>query len=319
MGHSIHIIKIALRGLLLVSLILTMALSAEAAKKKRSKRKRRSKGQWAFVIVDGAAVYQVPNFDSPILEYLDREKKIRVSKKLYNGIGGLGAFYKVRLAKKRYGYITDVDLRLPNGKFRVAKSADTLDSVGSDPFGNQLSDNMATVEEPKDMQSIYFTRYAGLVYSSYGYTDEINNQDRSAATSFFGFKLTGPGALLGGAPMDVEVLYSTGPSYYGELFSKASGFLLIFNTQLLLPFMEWPNALLYYGGGVVLTYSNFTLNNTNPPVGSGFNSEEVRAGLAFSGGGAYRFMRKWVFRGEGKYFYEKKQYFGFGASLQYKW
>ena len=94
-----------LASLLLMGVNLTVepvhAQSSMKSIKKKSKkrRKRRDTGQSAIVIVDGSAVYQAQNFDAPVMEYLDRGKKVKISKKVYKGIGGLGTFYKIRLQK----------------------------------------------------------------------------------------------------------------------------------------------------------------------------------------------------------------------------
>ena len=66
----------------------------------------------AEVIIDGAAIYSLPNFDATIVNYLDYGQKIYTNNKAHNGEGGLGRFYKIKAKGRVMGFVADVDIKI---------------------------------------------------------------------------------------------------------------------------------------------------------------------------------------------------------------
>ena len=71
--------------------------------------------QMAEVIIDGAMVYKQGDFGSPVLGYLRKGKKVKVSNKTY------GPFYKVKLRQGVIGYISDIDVQVLSKNTKTKK------------------------------------------------------------------------------------------------------------------------------------------------------------------------------------------------------
>src|SRR5690606_20309802 len=94
-------------------------------------------------------------------------------------------------------------------------------------------------------------------------------------------KMSGPGKILGGMPIDYEFAFTTtAPDFYDKYFSSAKGMLLIAHAMTVVPLVEFKNSMFFYGFGLMAKYSKFDVvirNNTNKtPI----DSQEMSAGLA---------------------------------------
>lgn len=298
----------------------------KTTKTKKAPAKPRDTGQYAKVKVDGAAVYQVANFDSPVLAYLDREQKIFMSKKLYPGIGGLGAFYKVRLKKGVYGYIVDTDVELSSAQKDGGRSDEGGEKDGIvDPLRLQSDLMTGGGGDPEGGDSFYLTRYLGLAYYNYNYVEVIRNVTEESPVSMLGMKMSGPTGFMGGIPLDINVLFtSSAPEFYSEVSSSTSGFMLIGDALVMLPLYEKRSFIAYYGFGPLIRYSKWDVKIKNSTF-EALDSQEVGFGAAFTLGAAVdlnslvRLGRSVVLRADSRYYYEKEKYFGFGAALQLKY
>jgi hypothetical protein len=300
-----------------------------AGKKSKSKPKAKPKdtGQKGVVKVDGAAVYEVANFDSPVLEYLDSGKKLTVSKKIYPGIGGLGTFYKARLRKGVFGYITDtdIDVKRKSGD-RDDEDAEEIpeDSVNNDEVANDptvIQPEMSEGDEGGDGEdSFYLTRFLGLSYYSVNYGEEVRNIAEREQVSMFGLKLSGPTSWMGGMPLDINVIFtSAAPSYYDEIATKTSGFMAIADAAILLPAFETRAFMVYYGGGLAIRYSSWSVTLESQPGKPPVESKEAALGVVGVAGAALRLGQKVAVRADARYFYEKEKHLGFGAALQFRY
>jgi hypothetical protein len=288
----------------------------EKAKAKQSKKKKAkakdskgdAKGQWAVVQTDGAAAYKVPNFDSPVLEYLESGRKVRISQKIFQGIGGFGAFYKVKISEKIFGYIADVDVV---SEHKAKSSGRSIAAIQKNPFSRSPQ------AEDLDQVPIFFTRYMGGILGSVNYAEKFSGNRLSSSEMIFGFRLSGPGALVDGLPLDFSLLFHSGaPTYYSERIAEGnpSGFFVISDIFMPYPFLQTSNTLVSWGLGLMGTYTRFNLLVKNTI----FDSQEARIGLAAQLGFTYRFG-KFAVRLEAKYYYEKTDYAGYFATLMRKY
>jgi hypothetical protein len=293
--------------------------------KEKSKSKKKDQGQEAKVKVDGAPVYEAANFDSPAFEYYEIEKKVKISKKIYPGPGGLGAFYKVRVAKGKYGYIADSDVQLLSKNNRNNKVAKKPAEPGEDPAGFDGGDPTVIMPElegePTDPSANTFLteKVLGIVLSSYNYAEKIANQKKSSPTSLFGLKISGSTGFMGGAPLDLTFLVTTtAPDFYNTIASDTSGLMLLGQALIMVPMKEWSSGALYYGFGLMGRYSQWDValksQTGKPPIGS----EELAWGLAGELGIAFKIAQRMVIRLEAKYIYEQLSYVGYDAALQFK-
>ncbi|MCB0384838.1 MAG: hypothetical protein KDD43_05550, partial [Bdellovibrionales bacterium] len=269
---------------------------------KESAKKPKVKGQWGIVQTDGAAAYKVPNFDAPVKDYLKAGQKLRISQKVYQGIGGFGAFYKVKISGKSYGYVADVDIapeyKAPNNFGKGNQKADKNPDFNRDPN-----------EPPEEQVPIFFTRYIGGTFGTVNFTEKFSGRKFSSGEWMAGLRMSGPGTIAEGLPMDLGVLFHSGaPSYYESDIAggNPSGFFVLADLFLPYPFLETEDSLISWGLGFMATYTKFSLQIKNTI----FDSQELRAGLALQAGYSLRFD-KYLVRLEAKYYYERTDYLGY--------
>jgi len=293
----------------------------KVAKSSKSKPKRDT-GQNAKVKIDGSAVYQVPNFDSPVLEYLDSGKEYKISQKLYPGIGGLGTFYKIRLSPGHYGYITDTDVMTSGGDNAQGEDADN-EEVENDPL--KLQSEIMNDSEPEDVgsrdsDSLLFTSFVGPSYNVFNYSEVLRNTTEQAATTLYGLKFSGPVKSLSGMPLDINLMFTTtAPSFYSKIATGTSGMMLIGDVLVSLPIYDKKRILAFYGFGLVMRYSKWSVTLKSNPTSPALESQEATLGVVGHFGSIFRITPQIAMSAQAKYYYEKEKYFGYGLSLLFKY
>ena len=312
---------------LLVSFTASMNFAAEAkapANKNAAPAPVKDQGQDGVVRVDGAAVYEVQNFDAPVKEYLDSGKVYKISKKVYPGIGGLGSFYKIRLRQGVFGFIADTDIA-PRKKGAESESeprpkAATTEEVLPKEMAIGRDDEGENDDDGAVKSELYIRRYFGLGYSSLNYAEQISNNVKNATTPLFAIKLTGPTKFLGGNPLDISFLLTTSaPSFYQKIASSTSGAMLIADILPFYPLSDAKNYLFYYGVGLMGRYSRWSVNLRNQPSAPAIDSEELALGLEGALGLAVLVQPKVAVRADARYYYEKQKYFGMGAAVEFRY
>lgn len=278
--------------------ILTVATSPVSAQKFAQKSKKKAKAQIAIVQVEGAAVYKFPNFDAPVIEYLRAGSKVIATLTPRQGIGGFGAFYRVRLKNKTLGWMTDVDL-LPQYK----KSDRPSKEVEQNPEYKKIE------KKAKDSQRepIYFSKFVGGHVGLVQFTEKFDGRELSSDSILFGVRAIGPGLLFDGPPFDFSFSFSLeAPDHYKEFANgPATGFFMMADMLMPFPIIDGTNGMLTLGLGPMVTYTNFQLRIRT----SAFDSQELRLGLVSSLAYMQRFGT-FAMRFEGRYYFEKTEYFG---------
>lgn len=293
-------------GLTLLVFALVLTLSAEAKGKKKRRRKKR-KGQIAIVAVQGAAVYQYPNFDSKILDYLKAGTKVLASLKSRQGIGGFGAFYKVKLPNKKVGWMTDVDI-LPKYKAKPGIK-DPAKEVNPD------FEDAKSIMENAGREPAYFEKYVGAQVGMVQFAEKFEGRTLSSDVLTFGLRGRGPGLLFDGPPLDASLSFSIeAPSYYDEFASgEATGFFVMGDLLFPFPFITDDNFSLTLGVGPMFAYTRFNV----PVRTSEFDSQDLRLGFVGSLGVQYR-IKKISLMLDAKYNYETVQYFSATFGLLFR-
>lgn len=255
----------------------------------------------------GAAVYKNRSFDSDPIAYLEEGQKVKISRKKYKASDGFGLFYKIVVNKKIKGYISDVEVVPQFTKTKYSKK------IKENPDFEEMTKKPEEEQEP-----MLFTRYFGLQLAMIDYTEKFADKTLNSQTLMYGLKLSGPGYLLEQVPLDIDVLLSmTPPAYYDERLATAptTGFFLVSNIGLKVPFIDTPHSIIYYSLGLTGSYTNFTLTigSTNLDV------QEFKIGAVGGLGAAMRFSRKYFMQVDWKYYYEKTQYMGYNASFGFKY
>lgn len=289
----------------------TKKKSAKKTKSKKVAKPAPKKGsglppQGAVIGVEGATVYQSPDFDSKVIVALPPGLKVSSSHRTFPGKGGLGLFYRVSYEKGRTGYVADTEL-IPEFKRK-----------GKRPEKNPVFDDVESLRERalSGQEPIYMSRYMGVVGGMWNFTEKFKGRRVTSQDMLYGLRFSGPGVLSEVLPIDLNILFAPKPpSYYGLLSRSApSGFYVNTELSFLIPFAEENHYMLYGGLGVSTVYTKFRLE-VEPGVF--VDAQEVRVGGVGTLGLALRFG-KWALRGDMRYYYEATSYLGFWGSLQHE-
>lgn len=300
--------------------------------------------QLAEVSIDGAMVYKNSNFDAPVIAYLKKAKRVKISSRKY------GAFYRVLLKPGLIGYISDIDVKVvsrstrntrrrrPRQRSRSRRDRDRYQDERFDDRRNrrEKEDRFADEEESYEDQwgdskedrrknrrrgeSIFARRYIGGGAGIVNYKEEVLNQSLASNTNSIFAKATGPELLFKGPYIfDVNLLVSLGPpAYYGEISETgASGFFAFLDALFLYPYHNptYEKWAIYFGGGPLLAYSKFS---GVTPVGEEdpLDLQDLKLGISVMAGFSYEVGRDYVLKLEPKYYIEKNSFFGIFGSVQ---
>jgi hypothetical protein len=273
----------------------------------------------ATIITDGGSVYSRPDFDSSVSDYLNYGTKVWILKKPQTGTGGMGIFYKTRY-KSKSGYLTDTDVRITGksaGK-KGKKSASSDDDEEKKIMDPTQIDSKAWARNEEDEregpQTLYFTRDVGGALALIHFTEKFSGKRLSSQVPMLGLRMTGPGVLFDGPPLDVNILFTpTEPGYYTRVTDKSvKGFMFFGDVMAVLPLFDGDKTIVYYGLGIMWTYTNYKVQVKN----STFDSQEFRIGGEAGLGVGLRVTKKLTWRADAKYYIEKTQYYGLLTSLQ---
>lgn len=257
----------------------------------------------AIVIIDGAMVYKRGDFGAPVLGYLRKGKKVKVSNKTY------GAFYKVKLRQGVIGYISDVDVKVEGGK-----------AIGS-------SRRKSRASKRSRKRPVIAGRKLGLGFATVNFADRFKlsgsgeEVSRTSQAMLVSFKYTKPmdwfdGAMLSDFSAGMSVAT---PSLY-ENFSleKPTGFIAVGDYSILIPVhsMTSSRSSLYWGAGIGFSYSNVNLTAVVNSTQTSIPVAELRMGGSLTAGYALRLGSSYLFKFEPKFYMEKETYYGLHFYLQ---
>ncbi len=270
---------------------------------KETKKTKTKKGQSGLIVVEGAMVYESASFDSSVIAYLPINKKVQLSSKTY------GPFYKVKLKKSTYGYISDVDVQVTS----KAATATTPTAANTKKKGPTAAKDKEVEKFNKPLPALEQSTNYGFSLGSLFYSEEIMGQAPvTGAYLVYGLKFTGPKLLLP-MTMDWSINMSMSPPpFLGDSY-KPTGYLVLGDGVMVIPFLlSSPNVMSYLGLG------GFIANSSLKYVEGGTvkQSGGTRFGVAGSVGLAFR-LNKIVWRLEGKYYYDKTPFGAAFLGVQY--
>lgn len=264
------------------------------------------------VVSENAIAYEAPSFDSKMIGSVKLGAQFLMSEKLYGG-----AFYKVQVQKGRFAYVADTDIRPLDSKGEPIP----LESTTKKPKKTEVAP--VTQEESKKPNKpqlpFAFTQYGGVSIQQVGYKEGTMGATPTANLNFVGIKLTGPDLVVEGmfvTEMNFN-FYLNAPDYYSSATNRpASGHIMLADFQFMTVGPRGPDVLTFYGFGPLLRWSKY---NLQLDYGAGdfrsYQAEDLALGAIFSLGGALR-LGPMALRGELRYHWEQKQYFGFGLAVQ---
>jgi hypothetical protein len=267
----------------------------------------------ATVVTDGGSVYTAPDFDAKIADYLAFKTPLYITKKAIPGHGGLGLFHRVRY-KSKSGFMADTDIRVTNSKETDPASEKDAEKISPEAKkARSKAFHQDDEERSKSTEPMFYRRYVGGALAMVDFSEKFQGTKFNSEMLMYGLRATGPGIIFASLPLDFNLWFSLkAPGYYGQFPSTtAKGFLLFGDLSLTLPFYEWGHNLVYYGLGMMYTYTKFNVQIKN----SFFDSQEVRLGGVFSLGYGHKFG-SFAVRADARYYYERTQYLGYLGSFQ---
>ncbi|MEZ4872318.1 MAG: hypothetical protein R2827_08745 [Bdellovibrionales bacterium] len=280
----------------------------------QSKNSKKPQSQTGLIAVEGATVYKTADFDATIMDYLSKGKKYRISMRTYEGAGGLGVFYKIRLRKKVFGYIADNEI-IPENKPGGPPGSNTEGE--GDPAPNPVFDQAIDISE--GAEPLYFRKFWGGGLTYLNLTEEFEGKTLTSFETMVSFKMTGPGVLFDGPPVDLEINvgFQPPPYYAAEFAENVSGLFSVGSLMLINPLSESTKGMMYYSFGVMYNFTSFQMNVTNETPPRDYDAQKLTAGVVFGAGYAFN-LGSQVVRLEGKYYYEDQQYISVGLSYQFE-
>lgn len=255
-----------------------------------------------------AQVYKEPSFDAKIITNLKRGQKLYALKKKFEGLDGLGLFYKVRLKKKSYGYVLDTSVKGFRPK-RVSKLSD----------GKSRSKKKSKIKKDKNKKqssfqnaSIPYSKSFGLTVSRLNYALKTGSGVKKSKQMFLGGRISGPGWGLSRLPLDISLMYSpSSPDFFDSLVDSHSGNILILDVGLPFELNRGPNWSVYGALSGVVSRYDFDL------VDQGVSASSSKTEFGFSAGlgGGYR-LGRYLVKLEGKYVKLGSDSIGAQLSLQ---
>lgn len=262
----------------------------------------------ARILVEGALVYQKADFDSAILGTLKEKQVFEVSFKSFSG------FHRIRVGNK-IGYIIESDLEPLNFEFEGQKK------LKSGSKKNKSSKNKkAERSEPRKKRPFALSRFVGPAIATINFTENTMGSKLSESETFFGVKLSGTDVLIeGDIDTEINLMFRYGaPGYYDTFTGQsASGWNLITDFQLQHVSTLSPIAIGYFGFGPMFRFSKFDVALKDSGVTTAYSATDMVLGAAFSLGMGFR-AGAVALRSEFKYYWEKTQYSGLTAAMQFE-
>lgn len=264
------------------------------------------------MVSDGAAVYEKPDFDSKVIDFVPYNTNVTISRKSFAGSEGLGLFHKVRVRGK-IGYIPDTDIKVGERDQRETDLPPPKDSPKAKIDDRPKSKAFEKEDEDPGGAPPYLTRYLGAAVSRVNFTEKFSGRKLSDQLTMYGMRMTGPGTLMDGPPLDLNIWFSMEKPEYYDIFSTGiNGFLLFGDVMAMLPLINGENWLVSYGLGVMWTFTRYRVQIR----GENTDSLELRMGLDLGLGIGRKIGKAFMLRADAKYYYERTQYMGYTLSLQ---
>lgn len=277
----------------------------------------------AVITVEESFVYEKPDFDSQIIGTAEKGKVYSISK------GKRGPFHKIRIKPGFVGWISEIDLKISGAGGKSTGARPKKSTASAKASANKKSEKKSISEDSDSGQSrirrkkpVNQTRYWGPALQYMNFTENTMGKKRTEPLLMYGVKLSGPGSLfLGGTSTDANLLFYWGaPGYYSTGTGRpADGWMILTDFLYLVEFPQSRQLMSFVGFGPMFRYSHF--NVTLPQAGSNtpltYSLDDMVLGAAFNGGIAYQ-AGPYALRLDGKYYWEKQQYFAGGVSFQFE-
>jgi hypothetical protein len=276
----------------------------------------------AIIAVEGAMVYKKPDFDSAVIGYMPRGKKVKVSTKSF------GPFQRVGFREGVMGFISDVDIVTEEGvPFSVVnsgedpgkKEAASGEKSGEKPAKGKKKKKRSGPEKIYRKKPVATADAIGVAVGYIAYKELVSRREFTENIIVYGLKYTTRAPfLMGPYGLDVTLLFKPSPpSYYQTaLGTSAKGMYIFFDAVWTFPLTEFmgKDGMMIAGIGPLVTYSEA---KATLPSGVDFKQTDLVVGASLQLGAAIRFSPI-ILKCDAKYYLDKNSYLGFLGSMQYE-
>lgn len=270
----------------------------------------------ALITAEEAHIYEKPDFDSQIIGAASKDKLYAVSR------GKRGAFHKIRLKPGVVGWISEVDFKILSEDQAKALQRDKREESSASSSKSKADQKSNSTAKVKKSRAIHESSYWGPLLHWASFTENTLGAKRSDSLLFFGARRSGPGTLfLDRTFTDASLALSWGaPKYYQRVTGRsADGWVVLADYLYIADFPQSRRLMSFLGWGPMFRYSHFNAALPQEGVSSkdvSYSLDDMALGAVFAAGFAYQLGDRAV-RIEGKYHWEKQQYFGAGLSFQF--
>lgn len=312
MGDQIRFLRNAVVNLLFIVVAFSVVFPTEA-----------QASRTAIVAVEGAMVYKSPDFDSAVIGYLPRGKKVRVSTKAF------GPFQRIGFREGVMGFISDVDIVTEEGvPFSVVNSGEAGKKDAAAEGGEKPGEKTSKGKKKKRKSGpekifrrkpVATADAIGIAVGYLMYKELVSRREFTENILVYGLKYsTRAPFLMGPYGLDVTLLFKPSPPNYYQtaLGTAAKGMYIFFDAVWTFPLYEimGKDGMVIAGIGPLITYSEA---KATLPSGLEFKQTDLVVGASLQLGLGFRFGPI-ITKTDVKYYLDKNSYLGFLGSVQYE-
>lgn len=253
-------------------------------------------------VLKKAPVFKSPSFDSPILGYLKKGRKVQaLAGQLFDP-----GFIKIRL-KNIEGYMLDTDVNFPG---KPIPPPGPLKNQSQDPEVLTPIDEMAPEPPTLANDNVRFSVLSSFI----NYRDKLTGKFSASPAEALGLTLSGYKLFENLGYVTLSLLTTTRPPLYFRSGPKVSGFMgwLNFSLGSYLPLSQrWE---LTYGFGPFLKWHYWDILQPQK-----LEIRQLIMGAQVHVGINWWLNPHWGIQGGWHYYYEQTQYHGFWLGLSRAW
>ncbi len=265
------------------------------------------------IVNNQAIVYDSANFDARQIRYLESGKRYRVSQKVY------GPFYKIQIARGKYGYIADSDVMVKNKATRGSSNKTEKTVQALEPFGE--SKKKKKPKSKVDRRPFIIRTHQGFGLNYVQYKEDTLGDVQKADMLWLSYQISGPQGLMEMADADGGLtLGFSAPDYYKNITENpARGFIFMFHLVPQFTYAQSRRNYTYFGVGPFFKFSHFEtkLNIGNTGSQKSYNLDDMTLGLLTQVGMALQIGDRFSTRLEGRYFWDRQSYYGLSFIFQF--
>lgn len=261
------------------------------------------------IAVESASLFAEPDIDSQVIDYVPFGKVISAQKVKNSD------FYKIKGSDGEVAYLYSDEVKIYRKNI--------LDRSEKYHFSDEVKvkqehNKSTTISKRKKIRPFESQRYVGLVFENQNYKEVTLGASRSEDTAFFGVKFSGFNTLVSGEVYTdtLFLINNKPPSWYQKISEQqVNGFILNSHFLVLNTFPRTSDSMTFWGFGPMLNFSHYDIQALNKSAQKvNYSMDDLNLGVVFNLGVALRLLDEYSIRIDGKYYWQKTQYFSLGMT-----